>query len=111
MVVVRTIVKLVGAIVLVAVSVFGGAAYQNHADVAAVAARQSDTVAIVGIVACGHMMGAVTVERSGKLDAHQDMAPADLFAVSKQLPEQNAGVVTIPCPQGAGSPPIGQDQT
>ncbi len=71
--------------------------------------RTLDDTETVKILALGGSYGAY--QYLGKLDAHENMATADLFAVSKQLPEQNAGVVTIPCPQGAGSPSVGQDQT
>ena len=108
----RTTVNLIGGLILAIAATFGGAAYQNHKDAVSESAYAGQTVAILGVVACGRLMGAVTVEGSGKLVSHQNMTEEAALAVSKTLPEANAGIVTIPCPQGVGSHTApGQDET
>lgn len=99
----RTAVALVSSLVLAVASLWVGAAYQNHKDVLSIAAAQKDRVALLGVSACGRFMGSISVARDGTLTADQKMTPEEAAAITKTLPEANAGVVTIPCPQGAGA--------
>lgn len=103
----RTVTNLIAGIIVATAALFSGAAYQNHKDTGAEQARNAvyakQTISILGVVACGRLMGAVTVGGDGTLTSHNDMSGDAAMAISKTLPEANAGVVTIPCPQGAGS--------
>lgn len=97
---VRTIVKSIAALVLVAAALWGGAAYQNHVDAVSAKAR---TVAILGIAVCNQFLGAVTVAGNGKLTSSPNMTPEEVGAIGRTLPDDNAAVVAVPCPKGAST--------
>jgi len=77
---------------------WGGAAYQNHKDATTEAAYADSTVAIVGVVICGHMVAVLTVDGSGKVVPRPGMTAQDAVTLAKSLPTANGGLVTIPCP-------------
>lgn len=99
------------ALALVSTVIFGiaglaaGSMYQSRKDGATSAAFAKSTIAVIGVTACGQWLGGMTVSGSGALSSDQHMNPGDAVAMSKALPEANAGVVTIPCPSQGGPVP------